>query len=163
LRDGEVVNLGGGKRVRFIDTPHAPHGWDAVLYEESTGTLMCGDLFTWLGNDRALTDSHVVGPAIAAEALFKYSCLNPSMGTMIRSLSNLAPPHTAFMPWRMITTVAFPVRCPRLIAAGRPKSFRTPRLASIAGPHGRLLCAQHMPSAEGPPAPGRVGGPSQSE
>jgi len=66
LTDGEVVNLGGGKRVRFIDTPHIPHGWDAgVLYEESTRTLMCGDLFTQLGNDRALTDGDVVGPAIA--------------------------------------------------------------------------------------------------
>ena len=43
--------IGGGKRVRFIDTPHTPHGWDAgVLFEESTGTLMCGDLFTQLGN-----------------------------------------------------------------------------------------------------------------
>ena len=37
----------GGKRVRNIDTPHVPHGWDAhVLYEETTGTLFCGDLFT---------------------------------------------------------------------------------------------------------------------
>jgi flavorubredoxin len=54
LTHGEVVDLGGGKRVRFIDTPHTPHGWDAgVLYEESTRTLMCGDLFTQLGNDRA--------------------------------------------------------------------------------------------------------------
>ena len=52
LTDGEVVDLGGGKRVRFIDTPHIPHGWDAgVLYEESTRTLMCGDLFTQLGDD----------------------------------------------------------------------------------------------------------------
>ena len=37
-RDGEVIDLGGGKRVRFIDTPHTPHGWDAgVLYEEIDG------------------------------------------------------------------------------------------------------------------------------
>jgi len=28
LGDGETINL-GGKRVRFIDTPHTPHGWDA--------------------------------------------------------------------------------------------------------------------------------------
>ena len=36
LNDGETIDL-GGKRVRFIDTPHTPHGWDAgVLYEEST-------------------------------------------------------------------------------------------------------------------------------
>jgi flavorubredoxin len=98
LTDGEVVDLGGGKRVRFIDTPHTPHGWDAgVLYEESTRTLMCGDLFTQLGNDRALTDGDIVGPAIAAEDMFKYSCLNPGMGATIRSLSKLAPRTLALM------------------------------------------------------------------
>ena len=98
LTDGEVVNLGGGKCVRFIDTPHTPHGWDAgVLYEESTRTLMCGDLFTQLGNDRALTDGDIVGPAIAAENMFKYSCLNPGMGATIRRLSNLEPHTLALM------------------------------------------------------------------
>ncbi|MEI9404832.1 MBL fold metallo-hydrolase [Mesorhizobium argentiipisi] len=98
LKDGEVIDIGGGKRVRFIDTPHTPHGWDAgVMYEESTGTLLCGDLFTQLGNDRALTDGDVVGPAIAAEDLFKYSALNPGMGTTIRELAKLAPRTLALM------------------------------------------------------------------
>src|SRR5262245_15945588 len=98
LTDGEVVDLGGGKRVRFIDTPHTPHGWDAgVLYEETTRTLMCGDLFTQLGNDRALTDGDVVGPATAAEDMFKYSSLNPAMGATIRSLSKLTPRTLALM------------------------------------------------------------------
>ena len=98
LQDGDVIDLGGGKRVRFIDTPHTPHGWDAgVLFEESTRTLMCGDLFTQLGNGRALTDGDVVGPAIAAEDLFKYSSLNPAMGTTIRGLSRLAPRTLALM------------------------------------------------------------------
>ena len=92
LTDGDVVDLGGGKRVRFIDTPHTPHGWDAgVLYEESTRTLLCSDLFTQRGNGPALTEGDVVGPAIAGEDLFKYSSLAPSMGATIRSLSNLAP------------------------------------------------------------------------
>ena len=37
IDDGEVLDL-GGKRVRHLDTPHVPHGWDArVLYEETTG------------------------------------------------------------------------------------------------------------------------------
>jgi flavorubredoxin len=98
LADGDVIELGGGKRVRFIDTPHTPHGWDAgVLYEESTRTLMCGDLFTQLGNGRALTEGDVVGPAIVAEDLFKYSSLNPGMGATIRSLSKLAPRTLALM------------------------------------------------------------------
>ena len=30
LANGEVLDL-GGKRVRYIDTPHTPHGWDAGL------------------------------------------------------------------------------------------------------------------------------------
>ncbi len=98
LTDGEVIDLGDGKRVRFIDTPHTPHGWDAgVLYEESTRTLLCGDLFTQLGDERALTDCDIVGPATAAEDLFKYSSLNPDMGATIRSLSRLAPHTLALM------------------------------------------------------------------
>jgi flavorubredoxin len=98
LSDGETIDLGGGKRVRFIDTPHTPHGWDAgVLYEESTGTLLCGDLFTQLGNGKALTDGDVVGPAIVAEDLFKYSSLAPGMGQTIRALAPLAPRTLALM------------------------------------------------------------------
>ena len=98
LGDGDVIELGGGKRVRFIDTPHTPHGWDAgVLYEESTGTLMCGDLFTQLGDGPALTDGDVVGPAIAGEDVFGYSSLNPAMGATIRGLARLAPTTLALM------------------------------------------------------------------
>jgi flavorubredoxin len=97
LEDGEVIDL-GGKRVRYLDTPHTPHGWDAgVIYEESTGTLLCGDLFTQLGNGPALTQSDIVGPAIAAEDLFKYSSLSPGMGTTIRSLARLSPRTLAVM------------------------------------------------------------------
>jgi len=98
FEDGETIDLGGGKRVRYIDTPHTPHGWDAgVMYEESTGTLLCGDLFTQLGNGAALTESDIVGPAIAAEDLFRYSSLSPNMGTTLRSLAKLAPQRLALM------------------------------------------------------------------
>ena len=98
LQDGETIDLGQGKRVRYIDTPHIPHGWDAgVMFEESTGTLLCGDLFTQLGNGPALREGDVVGPAIAGEDLFKYSSLNPGMGTTIRGLSKLAPRTLALM------------------------------------------------------------------
>lgn len=98
LQDGEAIDLGGGRRVRYLDTPHIPHGWDAgVLYEESTGTLLCGDLFTQLGRGPALTGGDIVGPAIAAEDLFRYSSLNPGMGATIRGLARLAPKRLALM------------------------------------------------------------------
>jgi flavorubredoxin len=98
LADAEVIELGGGKRVRYIDTPHTPHGWDAgVMIEESTGTLMCGDLFTQLGNGPALAEGDIVGPAIAAEDIFRYSSLNPDMGATIRVLAGFSPRTLALM------------------------------------------------------------------
>jgi flavorubredoxin len=98
LEDGEGIDLGGGKRVRYLDTPHIPHGWDAgVLYEEATGTLLCGDLFTHLGDGPALTEADVVGPAIVAEDLFRFSSLHPGMGATIRRLAALAPRRLALM------------------------------------------------------------------
>ena len=46
LADGEVLDL-GGKRVRYIDTPHVPHAWESgLIFEETTKTLFTGDLFT---------------------------------------------------------------------------------------------------------------------
>lgn len=81
LDDGAVIDLGRGKRVRWIDTPHTPHGWDAgLMLEESTRTLLCGDLFTQVGDRPALVRDDIVGPAIMAEDMFGYSTLNPNMG-----------------------------------------------------------------------------------
>jgi flavorubredoxin len=98
LEDGETIELGQGRRMRYLDTPHTPHGWDAgVMMEESTGTLLCGDLFTQLGGGAALTEGDIVGPAIAAEDLFRYSSLNPAMGRTIRTLANHAPRTLALM------------------------------------------------------------------
>jgi flavorubredoxin len=97
LADGETIEL-GTKRVRHIDTPHVPHGWEArVLYEETTGTLLCGDLFTHLGDGPALTDAEILGPASEAEDLFSYSSLAPSTPTTIDRLAELAPRTLALM------------------------------------------------------------------
>jgi flavorubredoxin len=97
LADGEVLDL-GGKRVRYIDTPHVPHGWEAgVIYEETTGTLLCGDLFTHIGNEKAITDSDILGPAIAAEEMFQATSLGPRTAPGIRKLAALAPFRLALM------------------------------------------------------------------
>ena len=97
LTDGEAIDL-GGKRVRYIDTPHTPHGWDAgVMIEETTGTLLCGDLFTQLGDNPALISGDIVGPAIAGEDLFQYSSLAPGIGSAIRRLASFKPARLALM------------------------------------------------------------------
>lgn len=98
LADGEVIELGAGRRVRYLDTPHTPHGWDAgLLYEEATATLFCGDLFTQQEDGPALTERDIVGPAVAAEDLFGYSALNPGMGRTLRRLAGLQPRTLALM------------------------------------------------------------------
>jgi flavorubredoxin len=97
MTDGGSVDL-GGRRLRYIDTPHVPHGWEAgVFYEEVTGTLLCGDLFTHLGATAAVTDKDIVGPAIEAERLFHYTSLGPSTAPNIRKLAALAPRTLALM------------------------------------------------------------------
>lgn len=97
LEDGEVLDI-GGKRVRHIDTPHVPHGWDArVLYEETTGTLFVGDLFTAMGDAPATSDDDLVGPAGAAEDIFGATAITPVTAPTIRRLAELAPARLALM------------------------------------------------------------------
>jgi flavorubredoxin len=97
LEDGETLDL-GGKRVRHLDTPHLPHGWEArVLYEEVTGTLLCGDLFTHLGNGPVITEGDIVEPAMEAEGVFRSTALAPDTAVQLRRLGDLAPTTLALM------------------------------------------------------------------
>jgi flavorubredoxin len=97
LGDGEIVET-GAKRFRHIDTPHVPHNWEArVLFEETTGTLFCGDLFTHVGDGPAMTDSDIVEPASQAEDMFLATALAPSTAPTIEKLADLAPTTLALM------------------------------------------------------------------
>jgi flavorubredoxin len=89
LADGEVLDI-GGHRMRWIDTPHVPHAWEAgILYDETSRTLFCGDLFTRTGAYAPATTDDIVGPAIAAEDIFRASSLAPSSGATLRRLADL--------------------------------------------------------------------------
>ena len=97
LGPDEVLDL-GGKRVRNLDTPHVPHGWDAhVLYEETTGTLFCGDLFTQVGDGPAVTSTDLLDAAAQAEDMFGSTCLTPGTAPTIRALAALEPRTLAIM------------------------------------------------------------------
>jgi flavorubredoxin len=85
----EVLEL-GSHRVRNVDTPHIPHGWDShVLYEETTRTLFCGDLFTRFGESAASTTDDIVEAALDAESFGAPTALTPSTGATIRRLADL--------------------------------------------------------------------------
>ena len=97
LGDGEVLDL-GGKRVRWIDTPHVPHAWESgLMFEETTGTLLCGDLFTSGGPYPAVTRDSIVPAATAAEDIFHATALTPNTGRTIRKLAALRPNRLAVM------------------------------------------------------------------
>jgi flavorubredoxin len=62
LADDEVLTI-GRHRMRFLATPHLPHGWDAGLFfEETRRTLFCSDLFFQPGKSEPVTESDLIGP-----------------------------------------------------------------------------------------------------
>jgi flavorubredoxin len=90
LADGDRLDI-GGHRLQWFDTPHVPHAWEAgVLYDATTKTLLCGDLFTRFGEYEASTTDDIVGPAVQAEDDAPGSLsLHPSSAATIRRLAEL--------------------------------------------------------------------------
>ena len=97
LEPGEVLDL-GGRRMRWIPTPHVPHGWEAgVFFDETTKTLFCGDLLTHVGDGPPLTDADILGPALDAERMFRAMTLAPNTAATLRALAELEPATLALM------------------------------------------------------------------
>jgi flavorubredoxin len=66
LTEQDELDL-GHKRVRWLDTPNLPHNWECGhLFESTTRTLFCGDVFTHAGAELpALTESDLIAPCEA--------------------------------------------------------------------------------------------------
>lgn len=103
IRPPQVVGNGesfkaGTHSLRWIDTPHTPHGWEAgVLYDESTKTLFCGDLLTRTGSYSPTSSDDPIGPAAAAEDMFHSLSLHPTAPSQIRGLAELDIDRLALM------------------------------------------------------------------
>jgi flavorubredoxin len=88
----------GGHRLRFIATAHVPHNWEAGLwFDEATGTLLAGDLFTHVGRCPALTESDCVAPALDSENLFHATGLSTDLVPTLTALAGLRPTTLAMM------------------------------------------------------------------
>lgn len=104
LADGEVVTL-GRHRVQWLDAPHLPHAWECgFLLEQSTGTLLCGDLFTQPGDGRAaLTEADILGPSEAFRQAMDYFSHSTHAGALLEKLAATRPTTLACMhgsAWR---------------------------------------------------------------
>ncbi len=59
LADDEVIAT-GTHRFRFLKTPHLPHAWEAgLLFEETSATLLCSDLFHQGGDPEPIAHQDV--------------------------------------------------------------------------------------------------------
>ncbi|MDT4914216.1 MAG: hypothetical protein QOC66_3344 [Pseudonocardiales bacterium] len=98
LSDGEVLDI-GGHRLQQIPTPHVPHNWEAqLMFDQTTSTLFCGDLFTQVGAGPALVhDADLITPAMFAEDIFLATGLGPTTVPTINRLADLAPRTLALM------------------------------------------------------------------
>jgi len=97
LKDGETIDL-GGKRVRWIATPHLPHCWDAgLMFEETTGTLFCSDLFAQPGEVPLFSEGDILDAGIAFETAAGSTSVTPNTGAMVRKLAELKPRRLALM------------------------------------------------------------------
>jgi flavorubredoxin len=97
LADGQIIEI-GRKRVRYIDTPHVPHGWDAgVIYEENSKTLFVGDLFAHYGDPQPVTTAEIVSVAMKTNDSIYSTSLGPVTAPTIRKLAALNPQTLAVM------------------------------------------------------------------
>jgi flavorubredoxin len=92
LADGEEFST-GQKKWRWISTPHVPHGWDCgVLFEKTTGTLLCGDLFTQPGaKTPPVTESEILSASEAMRKPMDYFAHSTNTFAILERLASLDP------------------------------------------------------------------------
>ena len=104
LGDGETLKL-DRHALRWFDTPHLPHGWDCgFMFDDTTRTLLCGDLFTQPGEGKdALVETDILGPSEAFRAAMDYYSHCPNTREMLERLAGESPTTLACMhgsAWR---------------------------------------------------------------
>lgn len=90
--DGEEISI-GSRRMKWIDTPHVPHGWDCgVLFDTSTRTLLSGDLFTQPGAGiPPVTESEVLTASESMRGMMDYYAHGSNTAKILESLASLQP------------------------------------------------------------------------
>ncbi|MDE3138149.1 MAG: MBL fold metallo-hydrolase [Acidobacteriota bacterium] len=92
LADGEEFSI-GGRRMKWLYTPHVPHGWDCgVLFDMSSQTLLCGDLFTQPGSSTPpVTESEVLTASESMRGMMDYYAHARNTTPTFERLADLRP------------------------------------------------------------------------
>jgi len=91
LGDGEEFSI--GRHMQWLYTPHVPHGWDCgILFDASTKTLLCGDLFTQPGAKMPpVTESEVLTASEGMRGMMDYYAHAASTCAILERLAGLGP------------------------------------------------------------------------
>lgn len=92
MEDGQRLELGRHTLV-WQSTPHLPHGWECgYLFDETTRTLFCGDLFTQPGTgERPLVEDDILAPSEAFRQREDYFSHGRDTPSLIEKLAGLEP------------------------------------------------------------------------
>jgi len=98
LADGQPLDTGRHKLV-WQSAPHLPHGWECgYLFDQSSRTLFCGDLFTQPGTgERALVQDDIVESSEAFRQRMDYFSHSLHAPALIEKLARLRPELLACM------------------------------------------------------------------
>ncbi|HKJ52462.1 MAG TPA: FprA family A-type flavoprotein [Gammaproteobacteria bacterium] len=98
MADGQTLSLGSHQLI-WQSAPHLPHGWECgYLFDTTTGTLFCGDLFTQPGIGKMpLTSDDILAPSEAFRAQVDYFSHSPDTGGLLEKLAGLDPSVLACM------------------------------------------------------------------
>ena len=139
--------------------PHVPHGWEAqVMFDETTRTLFCGDLFTQIGDGPAIVhDADMIQPALDAEDMFGGDRPHRQHGADAAA----ARRRSSRVPWRSCTDPPSPATASRRCStwptptrpASPPRSRR--RWRDAPGAHHRHRRPLHRGVARGALRPHR--------
>lgn len=104
MKDGETIEL-GRHTVSWTATPHLPHSWECGhLFDHSTRTLFCGDLFTQFGADHpAVVEDDILEPSEQARRALDYYSHTENCTVLMNKLAGLEPKLLACMhgaAWR---------------------------------------------------------------
>jgi flavorubredoxin len=98
MADGQPLDTGRHK-LSWQFAPHLPHGWECgYLFDETSSTLFCGDLFTQPGTgERALVHEDLVEPSEAFRRHMDYFSHSLHAPALIEKLARLHPETLACM------------------------------------------------------------------
>lgn len=104
MADGQTLSLGRHQLV-WQSTPHLPHGWECgYLFDTTTKTLFCGDLFTQPGiGERPLVDDDILASSEAFRSQMDYFAHSRDTPQLLEKLAQLEPGVLACMhgsAWR---------------------------------------------------------------